>query len=96
VRIWLTVDACGNPATCNQAIGLGAPEPPEIDCPDGPIDISLCEPGTVCIDLAARHYDSVTVDGKRTNFASRLLRVEITRLRYERTTVISRSPVTSW
>jgi hypothetical protein len=63
VRIWLTVDACGNPATCNQAIGLGAPEPPEIDCPDGPIDISLCEPGTVCIDLAARHYDSVTVDG---------------------------------
>jgi len=66
VRIWTATDACLNSATCLQSIGIGAPEPPEIDCPEEPIDMSLCEPGTVCIDLAIRHYDSVTVDGNAT------------------------------
>ena len=56
------ISLCGSD-TCTVQVSVELVQPPVIACPDSTQHFTLCQPGPVCIPLAIRNSDSVTIAG---------------------------------
>ncbi|MBU1320697.1 MAG: hypothetical protein KKH67_16095 [candidate division Zixibacteria bacterium] len=54
---------CGTAYTCDITVNVEMTPEVQIDCPDVPINMSVCIPVEVCVDLDIENYNQVSVNG---------------------------------